>query len=58
MDRFLENAPIKVNPYEHQKSAFNFALKRCGLVGGGDANTPLKRHGTCALLMEMSYRNR
>lgn len=46
-------APIKVNPYEHQVRAFNFVMNLCGVVEGGDANSPLRRHGSCALLMEM-----
>lgn len=53
MENMILKAPIKVNPYEHQAKAFKFAMSLCGVVEGGDASSPLKRSGSCALLMEM-----
>ncbi len=44
--------PIKVNPYEHQKRAFNFIMEVFELEGG-DANVSAKAGKGVSLLAEM-----
>ncbi len=44
--------PIKVNPYEHQKRAFDFIMQVFGLEGG-DAHVSAKAGKGVSLLAEM-----
>ncbi len=44
--------PIKVNPYEHQRKAFDFVMQTFGLEGGDD-DISIKADKGAALLMEM-----
>ena len=43
---------IKATPYQHQRTAYEFACRLFGLIKGGDAQISISSRGT-ALLMEM-----
>lgn len=43
---------VRVNPYEHQVKAFDFACELFGVADGGDAQHSVSCN-SCALLMEM-----